>query len=88
MNMQESGQDVDSRDESFPDDFDAARRGALAKLGAFAALSGSAVTTLLISNKATAQSTTVGGGAVPASGTVDPQDPGSTSVCIGGGDTC
>ena len=68
---------------------DQSRREAIAKLGAFAAFTSPVVTTLLLSNKATAQSHTVtfGGGPVPGTVTVNPDD-GSVEGCVGGNDTC
>lgn len=67
---------------------DAERRKALAKLGGLAALSGPAVTTLLISDKATAQSMTFGGGSAPGSVTLNPDDPEGNELCVGGGGSC
>lgn len=82
MKMQEKNEAP--RDE----DVDLERRAALAKLGAYAALSGPAVTTLLVANKASAQSMTFGGGETPGSVTVDPEEPEDNEVCIGGGGSC
>ncbi len=53
------------------------RRRALARLGAYAAFTAPAVTTLLIPNKVSAQSVQAG----PVQVFADPNDPGSAGAC-------
>ena len=68
-------------DERNVPDIEEPRRRALLKLGAYAAFSAPAITTLLVANKATAQSVQTPIGGIETG-------PGGTDICIGGDSSC